>query len=146
MFLGSGPKTSLIEARASYEPVGRKGSPLSLSLTDTQGISDNFGAGGRGSFVPSKMRAVSLSILKCWQTLLEEARARHLLREQSIDLLAKQFSAFQATYDALMEPLSKNALTQNGIVEMVQAYRTLVLTLCELPHESIRRQRTVDEG
>jgi DNA segregation ATPase FtsK/SpoIIIE, S-DNA-T family len=139
-FLASGPKTSLIEARASYEPVGRKGSPLPLSLRDTQGISDNYGAGERGSFVPSKMRAVSLSTLKCWQALLEEARTRHLLREEVIDLLAKQFSVFQTAYDALMEPLSKNALTQDGISEMVQAYRTLVLTLCELPHESIRRQ------
>lgn len=139
-FLPAGPKTSLIETKANYEVVGRKGTSASISLSDTQGISDSYGAGGRGSFVPSKTRAATSSLEKQWVAHLNEAKEQRFLPEATLTQIDDHFIAFQKLYDGLIEPLSKNALLQVGVAPMVGAYRELTLLLCDLPHETLRRR------
>lgn len=140
--LESSPKTALIETCAHYEAVGRKGSPPAVMLDDTQGFSDSFGAGGRGSFVPAISKAARHSLVDRWHDEVAKTAADHALPQNILAELGVRFEAFCSAYDTLMPFFARNALVQEGVCEMVGAYRELLLALCELPHEAVRRKLT----
>lgn len=138
-FLKGGPKTALVESMSYYEGVGTKGTLLAVSLENTEGLSDSYGAGGRGSLVPAKTKATHHVLAKRWVELLEDAQKRSLLSVELIGLVSEKFVIFQQTYDSLIRALAKDALVQEGVVPMVESYRQLVFTLGNLPHEALRR-------
>jgi S-DNA-T family DNA segregation ATPase FtsK/SpoIIIE len=140
LLLGTSAKTTLISTLANYEAVGRKGSPLPVSLPDIQGLSETFGAGGRGSVVPAKKDANAHSLLKQWDKELAEAKQLRFVSEPKYLALTNRFKAFQEKYDKLIPELARNALFHTAIPEMVSSYRDLVLDICELSHEALRRR------
>lgn len=138
-FIKGTPKTALIESMSYYEGAGTKGTLLAVSLENTEGLSDSYGVGGRGSLVPAKTKVGRYSLAKHWGELLDDARQRHLLPTECLDLLSEEFAVFRHAYDSLIKTLARDALVQEGVEPMVESYRQLVFTLCSLPHEALRR-------
>ena len=134
------PKTALIEGQAYYESTGRKGAPLSAALDDTQGLSDTFGAGGRGSLIPAIHRASAYSLQQRWDAAISSAERDSSLSAETLKDISRRFDTFRESYDELIPLFAQNALLQNGVRSMVTLYRELILALCALPHEAVRRQ------
>lgn len=132
--------TSLIKVAAGYEAVGRKGTPFAISLHDTGGFSDSYGAGGRGSLVPPKRNAAAASLVSDWNQLLTEAELEKQAENAVLEKLNKAFAAFREFYERAIAALSVDALWQAEVDEMTAAYGELLLMSSEVPHEALRRQ------
>ena len=115
--------TALVECMADYEVVGRKGTPVSLSLENVEGFADGARGGGRGAFVPAQDRIESLTAL--WRQTLAAAEAKHWLLSADVTALAADFDAFEATYNAAVLALRKDALATEKASEVACAYRVL---------------------
>jgi S-DNA-T family DNA segregation ATPase FtsK/SpoIIIE len=133
------PRTGLILCKGLYERIGPKGTAPSLSLDDTIGFSDEYGAGEKGSFVPSKDRAKENNLLKRWIQILEEAVAEGIATEK-LDPAKLAFETFAKLYDEVLLRIADNLLEQSGIVEMAQAYRDLLNVVGQLRPEKYRNR------
>jgi S-DNA-T family DNA segregation ATPase FtsK/SpoIIIE len=132
--------TSLIEVQANYEAVGRKGTPFTLSLHQTDGFSDSYGAGGRGSVVPPKKDAANHSVPKLWNDALDQAQQEHQVSTEILVALRKAFSQFREAYDPLLTAFSADALHQAGLAHLSENYVALLLQICLVSHEALRRR------
>jgi S-DNA-T family DNA segregation ATPase FtsK/SpoIIIE len=130
--------TALVGCEAEYEVVGRKGTPVSLSLENVEGFADAARGGGRGAFVPAQDRIKSLATF--WRQTLSEAEAKHWLLATDVSALAADFDAFESTYNAAVFALRKDALATDKASEVADTYRTLLLKVNRLRHQDARRQ------
>jgi len=135
----SGTGTSLIECRAHYESTGRKGVPVAVELQDAGGLSNTHGGGGRGSLVPAIARAQRHSLLDRWQRDLKSFRSQNVVSSDQCEELDAAFQEFHRSYTQVLQRLAHDALWQADIPQMVEFYRALILTVCQLKHEGGRR-------
>lgn len=130
--------TSLVGCLAEYEVVGRKGTPVSLSLENVEGFADAARGGGRGAFVPAQDRIESLTA--AWRQTLAAAEAKKWLPSADVSALAADFDAFESRYNAAMIALRKDALATEKAPEVAHSYRALLLRINHLRHQDARRQ------
>jgi S-DNA-T family DNA segregation ATPase FtsK/SpoIIIE len=130
--------TTLVECLAEYEVVGRKGSPVSLSLENVEGFADAARGGGRGAFVPAQDRIKSLAAT--WKQVLGDASSKQWLLPTQATELAGHFSSFESLYNTAVLALRNNALATDDVPAVVAAYRSLLLTINLIRHEDARRQ------
>lgn len=131
-------KTALVECAAEYEVVGRKGSPLSLSLEAVDGLSDKVGASGRGSFVPAQDKLVSLR--DCWQGIVQAAFHRQTVTEQEASALNKVFGDFDGSYNHCIQALAPDALDTCHVEAAVASYRQVLGAITGMRSQELRRQ------
>ncbi|MHC1763385.1 MAG: hypothetical protein AB9869_03620 [Verrucomicrobiia bacterium] len=131
-------KTALVGCVAEYEVVGRKGTPVSLSLENVEGFADAARGGGRGAFIPAQDRIESLAAK--WKTTCDNARAQQWLVEPQISELAQLFNTFETSYADGIVALRKDALATEAIPAVAHAYKTLLLSINRLKHQDLRRQ------
>lgn len=136
-------QTSLAEALANYETVGRKGVPLTLSLHSVQGFASPPGASARGRFIPAQTKIISLATE--FTSTIDQAENSRSLSEDFIATLRTAFSEFNIIYSSAVESLSKDALERKNVAPATAAYRELLAQISVIPHENIRRRmlRTV---
>lgn len=130
--------TTLVGCVAEYEVVGRKGTPVSLSLENVEGFADAARGGGRGAFVPAQDRIESLAGL--WRQTLSDAISRHWLVTAEAADLGAQFEGFEAAYSAAVLSLRKDALASDKAAAVAKGYQTLLLKINLLNHQDARRQ------
>lgn len=130
--------TALVGCVAEYEVVGRKGTPVSLSLENVEGFADAARGGGRGAFVPAQDRIESLTAL--WRQTLAGVEAKRWLLAADIASLNSDFGAFESTYNAAVLALRKDALATEKVSEVADGYRALLLRINRLPRQDARRQ------
>jgi len=130
--------TALVECVAEYEVVGRKGSPVSLSLENVEGFADAARGGGRGAFVLAQDRIKSLA--SAWKQVLNDAVSRHWLLPSQVSELVETFSSFESLYNTAVVALCKSALAIDDVSPLASAYRSLLLTINQVGHEDARRQ------
>ncbi len=135
--------TTLVGCVAEYEVVGRKGTPVSLSLETVEGFADAARGGGRGAFVPAQERIESLAAL--WRQTLSDAIAKHWLQSAESSELGAQFDIFESAYSKAVLSLRKDALASENAAAVAQGYRELLLKINLLRHQDARRHllRTV---
>jgi S-DNA-T family DNA segregation ATPase FtsK/SpoIIIE len=130
--------TALVGCVAEYEVVGRKGTPVSLSLENVEGFADAARGGGRGAFVPAQDRIESLTAL--WRQTLANAESKHWLLPGDLSVLATDFDAFEAIYSSAILALRKDALATENALYVADCYRELLLKINLLKHQDARRQ------
>ncbi len=130
--------TTLIECVAEYEVVGRKGTPVSLSLEKVEGFADAARSGGRGAFIPAQDRIKSLTAQ--WKETLDNAASQHWLLPDQISGLTADFAVFESVYGEAVLDLCKSALAGEKVPDVAAAYRTLLLNINRLSHQDARRQ------
>ncbi len=137
--IAESPKTALIRNCGQYERVGPKGTAPTLCLRDLSGFTDEYGAGGKGSFVPAKSRAKDHSLIRAWTECIDKAKAENVDPEriQAIEDIAVKF---KKSYEGLVTSLSKDILCQQGVAEMSEAYRDLLIQLSEFRPEKFRNE------
>lgn len=133
------PKTALIRNEGYYERIGPKGTTPILSLADVDGFTDEYGAGEKGSFVPSRERAKTKSILTEWEKCINEAKAEKV-DPNRLDAINLSFLEFKEAYEALLLKLSGNLLVDEGVTEMANAYRQLLGSLPDFRPEKFRNE------
>jgi S-DNA-T family DNA segregation ATPase FtsK/SpoIIIE len=131
-------RTTLVGCVAEYEVVGRKGTPVSLSLENVEGFADVARGGGRGAFVPAQDRIESLATL--WKQTLDNAISQHWLLPNQVSELTDHFTHFESVYSAAVLALRKDGLATEGISAVAASYRALLLYINQLSHQDIRRQ------
>jgi S-DNA-T family DNA segregation ATPase FtsK/SpoIIIE len=131
-------RTTLVGCVAEYEVVGRKGTPVTLSLENVEGFADVARGNGRGAFIPAQDRIESLSAL--WKKTLEIASSQHWLLPNQVTELAGHFAAFESVYSSAVVSLRKNAIAKESIAPVADAYRTILLGINHLKHQDARRQ------
>jgi len=134
-----GPKTGLIRSKSLYERIGPKGTAPSLALDDVVGFTNEYGAGEKGSFVPSKARAQDNNLLKEWAQTIEEA-VKDGVDDAKLQPLRLAFETFAESYNAVLLKLADNLLSQSGIPEMSQLYRELLESFGKFRPEKYRNQ------
>lgn len=138
-FISESPKTALIRNAGFYERVGPKGTPPLLSLSDVSGMGEQYGAGGKGSFVPSKLRAKEKgnNLKKEWAECLERSEAEDVpkARIQAVD---QMFQNFRTSYEAIIPTLALDQLSQEGVTEMATTYRELLEGLARFKPETFK--------
>ena len=137
--IGEGQKTALIRSKSYYERIGPKGTAPSLALNDVVGFTDEYGAGEKGSFIPTKERAKDNNLLKDWKKTISEAMAEGI-DLQKIEVLDQAFEAFTQQYNTIILKLADNLLSQAGIAEMSACYRTLLQELGNFRPEKYRNK------
>jgi DNA segregation ATPase FtsK/SpoIIIE, S-DNA-T family len=140
-FIAESPKTALIRNKGHYERVGPKGTTPILSLNDVYGFNDDFGAGGKGSFVPARKYAKENSILKTWEDCIKAAKVEGV-NSARIEAINSLFMKFKTSYEALLSKLADDLLTQDGIPVMVNDYRELLEALPDFHPERFRNDLT----
>lgn len=130
--------TALVGCVAEYEVVGRKGTPVSLSLQNVEGFADVARGGGRGAFVPAQDRIESLTAM--WRQALSSAQAQQWIPEDEISGLSAGFNTFESSYNSAVLALRKNAFAYEGVSGVADAYRSLLLKINRLRHQDARRQ------
>ncbi|TAE87570.1 MAG: DNA translocase FtsK [Verrucomicrobia bacterium] len=137
--IGEGPKTALIRSKSFYERIGPKGTAPSLALSDVVGFTDEYGAGEKGSFVPSKDRAKENNLLKDWKNAISEAEAEGI-DPKKLEGPDQAFDAFNQQYKEVILALADNLLTQTGVAEMSASYRTLLESVGNFRPEKYRNR------
>ena len=130
--------TALVECVAEYEVVGRKGTPVSLSLENVEGFADVARGGGRGAFIPAQDRIRSLATL--WKETLDNATSLHWILPDQILELSSDFKTFESLYGEAVLALRKSALASEKVSDVATAYRSLLLNINRLKHQDARRQ------
>jgi S-DNA-T family DNA segregation ATPase FtsK/SpoIIIE len=130
--------TTLVECVAEYEVVGRKGTPVSLSLENVEGFADVARGGGRGAFIPAQDRIKSLAAQ--WKETLDNAAPLHWLLPDQVSELSSDFTAFESVYGEAVLALRKSALAGEKVADVAAAYRILLLNINRLKHQDARRQ------
>ena len=130
-------QTALIEGVAEYEVVGRKGSPVSLSLENVEGFADAARGGARGAFVPAQDRIKSLVVI--WNKILKDAGSRQWLTSPQLIDLAERFSGFEASYNSAILEISKSVLSTDNVPAVASSYGELLLAINQIRHEDARR-------
>jgi S-DNA-T family DNA segregation ATPase FtsK/SpoIIIE len=130
--------TALVGCVAEYEVVGRKGTPVSLSLENVEGFADAARGGGRGAFVPAQDRIESLTAL--WRQTLASAESKHWLLPGELSDLAAGFNAFEAVYSCSILALRNDALAAEKASDVADSYREVLLKINLLKHQDARRQ------
>jgi S-DNA-T family DNA segregation ATPase FtsK/SpoIIIE len=130
--------TALVGCIAEYEVVGRKGTPVTLSLQNVEGFADAARGGGRGAFVPAQDRIESLSAL--WRQAQSNAQAQLWIPPEELSELSAGFADFELAYNAAVLALRKSALEAGGVAGVSASYRSLLLKINGLRHQDARRQ------
>jgi S-DNA-T family DNA segregation ATPase FtsK/SpoIIIE len=130
--------TALVGCVAEYEVVGRKGTPLPLSLQNVGGFADAARGDHRGAFVPAQDRIESLTAL--WRQTLTTAESQKWLLPGDVSALAANFDRFEAVYSDVIVALSNDALATEKASDVADRYRELLLKINSLKHEDARRQ------
>ena len=130
--------TTLVGCVAEYEVVGRKGTPVSLSLENVEGFADAARGGGRGAFIPAQDRIESLTAL--WKKALDSATSQHWLPQNQVSALTNHFTDFESVYSSAVIALRKNALDTEKVSSVAAAYRALLTNINLLRHQDARRQ------
>jgi S-DNA-T family DNA segregation ATPase FtsK/SpoIIIE len=130
--------TALVGCVAEYEVVGRKGTPVSLSLESVEGFADAARGNGRGAFIPAQDRIESLTAM--WKRVLDYASTQNWLLAAQVSELAGAFTDFESSYNSAIRELRKNVLCGENIPTVAAAYRSLLLKINRLRHEDARRQ------
>ena len=130
--------TTLVECVAEYEVVGRKGTPVSLSLENVEGFADVARGGGRGAFIPAQDRIKSLAAQ--WKEALDNAASLHWLLPDQVSELSSDFAGFESVYGEAVLALRKSALAGEKVADVAAAYRILLLNINRLKHQDARRQ------
>jgi len=129
--------TALVECVAEYEVVGRKGSPVSLSLENVEGFADAARGGARGAFVPAQDRIKSLAGI--WNQVLDDASSRQWLAPAQIADLGLRFSGFESVYNSAILALRNSTLATDEVPSVASAYGSLLLAINQIRHEDARR-------
>jgi S-DNA-T family DNA segregation ATPase FtsK/SpoIIIE len=130
--------TALVGCVAEYEVVGRKGTPVSLSLQNVEGFADVARGGGRGAFVPAQDRIESLTAT--WRQALSNAQKQQWLPSADISELSDAFSGFESAYNTALLSLRTSVLASENVTGVAAAYRSLLLKINLLRHQDARRQ------
>jgi S-DNA-T family DNA segregation ATPase FtsK/SpoIIIE len=130
--------TALVGCVAEYEVVGRKGTPVSLSLQNVEGFADKARGGGRGAFVPAQDRIDSLTVM--WRQALSNAQTQQWIPQEELSELSAGFTQFESAYNSAVLALRKSALATEGVANTAEAYRSLLLRINGLRHQDARRQ------
>lgn len=130
--------TALVGCIAEYEVVGRKGTPVSLSLQNVEGFADVARGGGRGAFVPAQDRIESLAAL--WQQAIGHAQNLHWLPQPELAEIAGIFTEFESAYNNTVVSLRKSAFAPDEVAVVAAAYRALILRINRIQHQDARRQ------
>jgi S-DNA-T family DNA segregation ATPase FtsK/SpoIIIE len=130
--------TALVGCVAEYEVVGRKGTPVSLSLQNVEGFADVARGGGRGAFVPAQDRIESLAAL--WQQAIAHARTLQWLPPSELAELSETFAEFESAYNIAVVALRKSTFASEEAARIATAYRALILPINRIKHEDARRQ------
>lgn len=130
-------RTTLAGLVAEYEVVGRKGTPVPLSLESVEGFADIARGGGRGGFVPAQDRIESLA--QAWRDAVAAAVEDSTLAPASAEKLGLAFSQFETSYNSLLLAYEGSALELGSTADMVSAYGALLEEINVLPMET-RRQ------
>ncbi len=140
-FLSETPKTALIRNLGFYERVGPKGSPPPFSLADTMGMGEQFGAGGKGSFVPAKSRAKEQgnNLKLAWELCLKRANTEGVPADRLISIDLK-FQTFRVNYEGLIPKLASDLLIQDGVAELSTLYRELLDDLADFKPETFKKE------
>lgn len=130
--------TALVGCVAEYEVVGRKGTPVPLSLENVEGFADAARGDHRGAFVPAQDRIESLATL--WRQTLASAESKQWLLLDELSALAADFDTFEAVYGAAIIALRNDALAAEKVSDVAIRYRELLLKINLLKHQDARRQ------
>jgi S-DNA-T family DNA segregation ATPase FtsK/SpoIIIE len=130
--------TALIECIAEYEVVGRKGSPVSLSLENVEGFADAARGGGHGAFVPAQDRIKSLTSM--WKQVLADASSLQWLVPAQLDQLVERFNSFESAYNSAILALRRSVLATEDVPAVALAYESLLLAINDVRHEDARRK------
>lgn len=130
--------TALVGCVAEYEVVGRKGTPVSLSLQNVEGFADVARGGGRGAFVPAQDRIESLAVQ--WRQAITTAEGQQWLPREETSELSLLFAEFESAYNAAISTLRKSAFAPDHATDVANAYRSLLLRINSIPHQDARRQ------
>lgn len=130
--------TALVGCVAEYEVVGRKGTPVSLSLQNVEGFADVARGGGRGAFVPAQDRIESLAAL--WRQAIMTAESQQWLPHPEISELTQFFAEFESAYNVAISALRNSAYALDKVTDVATAYRSLLLRINSIRHQDARRQ------
>jgi DNA segregation ATPase FtsK/SpoIIIE, S-DNA-T family len=130
--------TALVGCIAEYEVVGRKGTPVSLSLQNVEGFADVARGGGRGAFVPAQDRIESLAAL--WRQAIAIAESQLWLPQAELSEISRRFNDFESAYNNAVITLRKSAFAPDNAADVAAAYRLLLLHINQIQHQDARRQ------
>ena len=130
--------TALVGCVAEYEVVGRKGTPVSLSLQNVEGFADVARGGGRGAFVPAQDRIESLTAL--WWQAIATAASQLWLPQAELSGISQEFNDFESAYNSAVVTLRKSAFAPENAADVATAYRSLLLRINQIQHQDARRQ------
>jgi DNA segregation ATPase FtsK/SpoIIIE, S-DNA-T family len=130
--------TALVGCVAEYEVVGRKGTPMSLSLQNVEGFADVARGGGRGAFVPAQDRIESLTVL--WRQAIEKGQVQRWLPQTELAEISQQFDEFESAYNGAVITLRKSSFAPDNAADVAAAYRSLLLRINRIEHQDARRQ------
>ena len=133
------PKTGLIRSKSLYERIGPKGTAPNLALDDVVGFTNEYGAGEKGSFIPSKDRAKDNNLSKEWFQTINEASADGV-ENTKLQPIRDAFETFAQCYNTVLLGLAENLLSHPGISEMSQSYRNLLEILGKFRPENYRNR------
>jgi S-DNA-T family DNA segregation ATPase FtsK/SpoIIIE len=130
--------TALVGCVAEYEVVGRKGTPVSLSLQNVEGFADVARGGGRGAFVPAQDRIESLTGL--WRQAITTAANQLWLPQAELSEISQQFNDFESAYNSAVITLRKSAFAPENAADVATLYRCLLLRINQIRHQDARRK------
>lgn len=130
--------TALVGCVAEYEVIGRKGTPVPLSLENVEGLADKARGGGRGAFVPAQDRIESL--VEAWDRAILDGRSQRWLPDNQASELESVFRLFESGYGEAILALRDSALNVDRIDSVASSYRQLLLLINSLQHQELRHQ------
>jgi DNA segregation ATPase FtsK/SpoIIIE, S-DNA-T family len=131
-------RTSLVAAVAQYDALGKKGIPSAVSLEDVNGLADNIGAAGKGSFIPAQHKIHSLA--GEWEAEIKKARSIGAISSTVEQNLCEKFSVFEMLYNKTVLALKQDPLLIADVRELSSSYRELLLAVGATPHETTLRK------
>jgi S-DNA-T family DNA segregation ATPase FtsK/SpoIIIE len=130
--------TALVGCVAEYEVVGRKGTPVSLSLQNVEGFADAARGGGRGAFVPAQDRIESLTAL--WRDAVADAQTKLWLPQWELAEVSQLFNDFETAYNSAVIALRESVFAPENVAAVAASYRSLLLRINRLQHQDARRK------
>lgn len=131
-------RSALIECHADRDAAGAKGVPAPISLLQTAGF--QTGASGKGSFVPSKSKTKSYSLVSKWKKEVNEALQQGTVSSKWAAEANEMVDRFDTEYTKSIKTLATSELCLIESDSLADLFGSLVEYISNIPNESHRRR------